>query len=77
MQAKIILSGNLANILTSLPTEMVMELKEPVTIRSLIFGMDINPLIITTIVVNSQMESLDFLLTEDSEVLLIGPISGG
>lgn len=77
MQVKIKLSGNLASILTSFPKDMVMELKEPVTIGRLLFEMDMNPLIITTIIVNSQMKDREFMLTEDSEVLLIGPIAGG
>jgi len=77
VQVTIKLSGNLACIHTSLPMEMVMEFTVPVTIGQLLIELAISPLIITTVVVNNQLKDQDFLLTEDSEVLLIGPMAGG
>lgn len=77
VQVIIKISGNLANILTSFPKETVMEFKGPISLGGLLLEMAINPLIITTIVVNNRLEDREFILMQDSEVLLIGPMAGG
>lgn len=77
MQVIIRISGNLANILSSLPKEIVMEFDGPISLEGLLSEMAINPLIITTIVVNNRLEDRKFMLMQDSEVLLIGPMAGG
>lgn len=77
MEAKIILTGSLQAILEDRPKEWVIEVTQPVSIRQLLFETGINPRLVMKVFVDGIQREKEDQIDKDSEIVLMGPVSGG
>jgi hypothetical protein len=77
MKIKVKVSNTLRHIVEGLPSELIVEKSEPLTIDQLAVDLKIPPVLIVNAFVDGVKCPLDFRLTKNAEVGLIGPISGG
>ena len=78
MRIVLTLHGDMPSMLPQLPREQIIDLREPLSIGTLIesrFGLD--PMIFASIVVNGTRRHPSYQLTEDAHVLLVLPLAGG
>lgn len=77
MKAKIILTGSLQTLLEDRPEEEVIELHQPVSIRQLLIESGINPRVVMKVFVDGMQREKEDQIDHDSEIVLMGPVSGG
>jgi sulfur carrier protein ThiS len=77
LKLKVILSPNLKAILADKPTEMIVEIHEPLSIKELLFRIGINPRVVLMVVVNGTVKNKNYQIEEDGKILLFGPLAGG
>ncbi len=77
LRIKLILSGSLRQIYNDKQSEIVIELENPTTVRKLLCATGINPIVVTNVFVNGKCESKDYLLANEEEIVLLGPLAGG
>ena len=77
MRVEIRLSGSLSALVQDQPAEHVIELAEPISVKALIRRINISPLLVMMVLVNGERREKDFMITEDAQIALIGPVAGG
>lgn len=77
MKVKLTLSGSLRTIYKDKEAETIKEIAEPITVKELLYNLGINPIVVPSILINGECASKDFLITEDVEIVVFGPLAGG
>lgn len=77
LRIKLILSGSLRQIYKDKQTEIPIKLENSTTVKNLICSIGINPIVVTNVFINGKVESKDYLITTDQEIVLLGPLAGG
>ena len=77
MRITVKISNTLRHIVDGLPREQVVEKSAPLTVAQLATYLNIPTLLIVIAFVDGVKCPLDFKITEDAEISLIGPIAGG
>lgn len=77
MRITVRLFGSIASILTDFPGNMALDIDEPMPVWQLLGLLNIDPLLVMMVTVNDHQESKDYIVRDDSELVLYGPISGG
>lgn len=77
MKVRIILTGSLQKILEDRPGDVVIELNQPVSIRQFLIDTGINPRIVMKIFVDGIQREKEDQIEKDSEIVLMGPVTGG
>ncbi|MFO7941878.1 MAG: hypothetical protein R6U92_04450 [Bacillota bacterium] len=70
--------GHVVSLMPDGKNQYRISLEEPVTIRQFLRDhIGVNPLIFAAVVVDGKTRHLDFVLEDDSELILISPAAGG
>lgn len=77
MRIAVKISNSLCQIVEGLPGELIVEKSEPLTVGQLAVDLNIPPVLIVVALVDGIKCPLDFRLTTNAEIDLIGPIAGG
>lgn len=77
IKVRVFLSGGLKEYYPTLAQEQMITLKEPLTLLELIERIEINPKIILGAEIHGKLEGKEYLIEEDTELLLLSPMAGG
>ena len=77
MRIAVRISNSLRQIVEGLPGELVVEKSGPLTVGQLAAELKIPRVLIVLALVDGVKCPLDFELTQNAEIDLIGPIAGG
>ncbi len=77
MRIEVKISNSLCQIVEGLPGELIVEKSGPLTVGQLAADLNIPPVLIVLAFVDGKKCPLDFRLTKNAEINLIGPIAGG
>ena len=77
MRITIKISNTLRHIVDGLPSELVVEKSAPLTVGQLATHLKIPTVLVVIAFVDGIKCPLDYRLTEDAEIALIGPVAGG
>ena len=77
MRIAVKISNSLRQIVDGLPGELVVDKSEPLTVGQLAADLNIPRVLIVFALVDGVKCPLDFELTKNAEIDLIGPIAGG
>ena len=77
MRITVKISNTLRHIVDGLPSELIVEKSAPLTVGQLATHLKIPTVSVVIAFVDGIKCPLDYRLTEDAEIALIGPIAGG
>ncbi|MFW5896965.1 MAG: hypothetical protein ACOCVQ_02630 [Bacillota bacterium] len=70
--------GHVVSLMPERQDRYRVSLEEPATIREVLRDhIGVNPLIFAAVVVDGKTRHLDYVLEDDSELILISPAAGG
>lgn len=77
MKINIKLSGSLLLIYKDLDEQMTVHIDEPISIRCLLHKTGIHPSVAPMVLVDGEVRDKDFIIEEEVELMVIGPLAGG
>lgn len=71
------INGHVKDYFPGQKAEHHIVLREPTTIKGVLERLLVNPQLIMAVFVNQERRDIDALVTDQDEVLLLSPVSGG
>jgi len=77
MKIKLKISNSLLTIYKNLEEEKNIIIEGKKTIREILHSIGVNPLLTPIVLIDNQKVSMEYEISKDIEITLIGPLMGG